>query len=652
MKFTLRAKFISLTTFIVASTMAIATYFFTIRELHDKRTDFELQMKRIAENIATVQLLDRQNWEDYQSYITHFIKLNDDIIYIAIFDARNWLRAHALNTDLVEIDFNLQISRTAQAEIVRRLDKGLISKQNQNDMSTQRVNIQSGDIVLGSVHVGFSLIEINDKLQNSIARNAAIAFIFMLIFSTISIFLSRHLTRPLERLNLAMAAIKQGRLDQNVKAETRDEIGKLTLTFNEMAAGLRERKIIEQLSQEIGQVFQLEQLGRLVRNRIGNAIGADNTRLYLRKKNDANLFEEIASNHTGPDHGQSLLFDSDVQAVLCENTNGIVFHEAPAAIKASLKPIQLSQMDLVIPMQVKNQLFGLLIFQLVHQDKSIDGKTQQFIATLARQAAVALENALLYEELKEQERLKRELEIAREVQQKLLPIKAPVVPGFEVEGMCKSADEVGGDYFDFFELDKEHFGFVIADVSGKGTSASFYMAEIKGMMSSLVSANLSPQKVLSALNRRLYISLDKKVFATMIYGVLNVTSKSFTFVRAGHNALLHKNGNQHASFVTPPGIGLGLEAGKIFEATLQEITLILADGDTILLFTDGITESMNLANEQFGEDRLLELLNQNEVRSAKKLQNTILDKVDSFAQGAKQHDDLTMVVLHCRKNNH
>ncbi|MFQ5677385.1 MAG: PP2C family protein-serine/threonine phosphatase, partial [bacterium] len=274
---------------------------------------------------------------------------------------------------------------------------------------------------------------------------------------------------------------------------------------------------------------------------------------------------------------------------------------------------------------------------------------RHFAATLAAQATFALDNAILYEELRDQERIKRELEIAREVQQRLLPSEMPCIDGFELDAICLPAQEVGGDYFDFFPINRDLLGIVIADVSGKGTSASFYMAEIKGMMNSLTAIYKSPKSVLVQLNQHLYDSLEKKVFATMIYGVLHVKARTFTFARAGHNSLLRKPWERSCEFLTPPGIGLGLDPGKEFEESLSEETIALDNGDTLVLYTDGITESMDEKHELFGEERLLDIIQKAGFVSPVELKETIFNNIRSFSDGAYQHDDLTMVILQkCR----
>ena len=141
---------------------------------------------------------------------------------------------------------------------------------------------------------------------------------------------------------------------------------------------------------------------------------------------------------------------------------------------------------------------------------------------------MAIENALLLNELTEQERLKRELEIARTVQNSLLPQSNPEISGLDIDGLCIPATEIGGDYFDFFPLDNHTLGIAIADVTGKGTSAAFYMAVVKGIMLSLTPIFSSPQQLLSELNRRLYGTMERKIFVTMIYGIFDIKKNKLT----------------------------------------------------------------------------------------------------------------------------
>jgi len=246
-KFSLRAKFIFLSTILVTLIIITVTYLFTIRELHSKRLSAESQIQRIAENVATMQLLDRQDWTVYQNYISRLIDFNKDIVYIAIYDDRLTLRAHSLNSELIEMQ-SARLNRRQEAQIVKRLDEGAIADESRADLRTQRVNIQMGDRILGSVHVGFSLIKINNELREAIFLIIGLAAFFFMVFTAVSVFISGRLTGPLERLSNAMTAVANGNLDQVIEIETGDEIGQLSKNFNEMVGGLKERKIIESLA--------------------------------------------------------------------------------------------------------------------------------------------------------------------------------------------------------------------------------------------------------------------------------------------------------------------------------------------------------------------------------------------------------------------
>jgi len=644
LKLSLRTKFIILSTALVTIIMASVTYFFIIREINAKRSAVESQMQRIAQNIATLQLLDRQEWNVYQNYISQLMEFNKDIVYIAVYDDRNALRAHTLNTDLIEINQPF-LTRSAQAAIIRRLDGGAISEESKADFSTERVNIQVGERVLGSVHVGFSIIGINQELQNGIRLNVGLGIFFILMFSFISVFISRRLIKPLERLSNAMKAVNEGNLEQKVEPETRDEIADLTISFNEMIDGLRERQIIVNLGNELSATFRLESLAPLVRDRIKSALGASGARLYIRDKDSSNRFYEITVLGKNKHKYPPIKLTQEVQSFLSQSKNGFMIHSAPGFVMEGLQHKSTDENGLVMPMTVKDELFGLLFFALPPDQIDFDMKQQHFAATLAGQAAIALENALLYEELKEQERLKRELEIAREVQRKLLPAKMPKVDGFQFDGICQSAFEVGGDYFDFFDLGNNRIAIVIADVSGKGTAASFYMAELKGMMLQLTSSYLSPKNLMMDLNRKLYGNIDRSMFVTMTYAVVDIASKQITFSRAGHNSLLKIGVNGNHQFLTPSGIGLGLESGKVFEEKLEEISFDLNSNETLVFYTDGITEAMNPQMDEFGEERLLQTIQAEKNGDVVQIRQHLLESLDEFLAGAPPNDDITMVLV-------
>jgi serine phosphatase RsbU (regulator of sigma subunit)/HAMP domain-containing protein len=638
----LRSKIILFITILVALIMITVTYLFTIREITARKEATQNHISRIAQNIATMKLLDRQGWEDYQDYISQLMTYNEDIVYIAIYDDRNSLRAHALNTELLEIETKF-LTRSWQADIVQKLEMGAIASENKNDLQRERVDIQIGERILGSVHIGFSVIEINLALENRIRLNILLGVIFIFLFSGISIYISGRLTRPLETLNKAMSEVNSGNLNQFLQPRSRDEIAQLTIAFNDMVEGLRERAIIEDLARDLAATFQLEKLVAMISQRLLQALGAEQIRLYVKRQPDANVFvtlsidEKEAKNH--------FIIEEDERRWMAKKEKGFLLNSAPEKIKQALTMRLPVEACLIIPMRVKDDLFGFVVFCMRKQHEVVSDKQMNFASILSSQIAMALENALLYETLTEQERMKRELEIARDMQRKLLPQKMPEIKGFDVVGFCKPATEVGGDYYDFFILDKQSIAIVIADVSGKGTSASFYMAQIKGMMLQLTAEPHTPKQLLMNLNKRLSPSMDKNAFVTMVYGILDTKSKRFRYARAGHNPLLKISQDNKIELLEPSGIGLGLDSSPIFDRHIRETVIELAANEILVFYTDGITEAKNSKKEEYGEDRLIKVILNNRNASSERLRQACLDDLYSFLGDEQPQDDMTMIIL-------
>jgi serine phosphatase RsbU (regulator of sigma subunit) len=253
----------------------------------------------------------------------------------------------------------------------------------------------------------------------------------------------------------------------------------------------------------------------------------------------------------------------------------------------------------------------------------------------------------LMREQAEKERLEEELRIAREIQMSLLPGGTlSVLPGMRVAALCIPATEVGGDYYDVLPLSDTRMGVLVADVSGKGTSAALYMAELKGLVLSLSRIHDSPARLLVDANRILAQSMDSRTFVTMTYAVVDIAEGWMRFARAGHNPLIHLEARTGKTRVlTPPGLGLGLDPGDGFERILEEEEVPLAPGDFFLFFTDGLSEAMNEGAELFGEGRLRRILEESEGLTSEQLRGRILEEVERFVGDAAPHDDLTMVVL-------
>jgi serine phosphatase RsbU (regulator of sigma subunit) len=248
---------------------------------------------------------------------------------------------------------------------------------------------------------------------------------------------------------------------------------------------------------------------------------------------------------------------------------------------------------------------------------------------------------------REKQRLDDELRIAREIQKSLLPVQPPTMAGLDIADLCEPAREVGGDYYDFFELGPRQVGVMIADVSGKGTSAALYMAELKGIMLALSRAERSPRNVLIEVNRLLAAHLDNRSFITMTYAVIDLDRGRVTVARAGHTPMVRVSGGR-ADVVVPEGIVLGLRlpgSDALFEQVLQEQQLPLVAGDVIVLYTDGITEAANTDGEMFGDEALLRVVAGHHALGATGIRERVIREVAAFVGSAEAHDDMTMVVI-------
>ena len=246
----------------------------------------------------------------------------------------------------------------------------------------------------------------------------------------------------------------------------------------------------------------------------------------------------------------------------------------------------------------------------------------------------------------ERERMVRELEIARGVQMRFLPQGVPEFAHLDIVSLCQPAMEVGGDYYDFVRMDENNMSVLIGDVSGKGVSAAFYMTMVKGIIKTLSKKTRRPAVLLDEANEIFCENAPRDVFVTVIYGVFNLEERCLTFASAGHNPLIawRKNTGK-AQMVNPRGIALGLARGPKYRSLIEETTIPFEAGDVFVFYTDGVSESMNMNREIFGEERLMEIITRSAHYPPRLIQRNVVEAVARFSGKAPQHDDFTMVVV-------
>jgi sigma-B regulation protein RsbU (phosphoserine phosphatase) len=298
-----------------------------------------------------------------------------------------------------------------------------------------------------------------------------------------------------------------------------------------------------------------------------------------------------------------------------------------------------------VPIRSKEKLIGVLLVGEKQSETTFHQEDLAFLSTTAKQASVAIENAFLYEELAEKERMKHELQIARRIQLDSLPQSTPKIKGLDIAGTSIPAMEVGGDFFDYLSNGNGALTVVIGDVSGKGTSAALYMSKVQGILRSLHGFDLSPKELFQRTNTLLCQDLEKRSFVTVLGVEFDPKKHSAVVSRAGHLPLWHfELKTKTVKKILPRGLGLGLNNASVFTAEMKEKKIQYKKGDIFLFATDGVTEAHN-SGADFGEERLQNILMEYSGRSAKEIQTHIITEIVAFVGEQEQHDDQTVVVV-------
>ncbi|MBX7153893.1 MAG: PP2C family protein-serine/threonine phosphatase [Bacteriodetes bacterium] len=268
------------------------------------------------------------------------------------------------------------------------------------------------------------------------------------------------------------------------------------------------------------------------------------------------------------------------------------------------------------------------------------------LAAFASSASVAIENARLVEDSLQKERYQRELVVGRQIQRKLLPACEPSFKGYEISAYSDPALEVGGDYYDYYTLANGTHCVLIADVSGKGISAAFYMANLKGVCLAVARQVHTVRELVEQINATLFGSMERQMYITLTAVQLN-SNGTVTLVRAGHTpALLYGADTVH--IIKPSGLGIGLAKPSFFTTCIEEKSIQLQQGETLLLFTDGVNEARNPNGDEIGVEELSELYKscaQKDEATAGSIINDMVSSIHRFALHTMQHDDITMIAI-------
>ncbi|HAF47612.1 MAG TPA: hypothetical protein DCL08_00010 [Anaerolineaceae bacterium] len=311
-------------------------------------------------------------------------------------------------------------------------------------------------------------------------------------------------------------------------------------------------------------------------------------------------------------------------------------------------PILQSRYPLLLgfPLSVKDQVFGVLIAQ----DKNFSTNRErrfELLNGISQQASLAIQNDILNKEMLDRQRLEREFQLAREIQQTFLPDKIPDMPGWEMAVHWETARQVGGDFYDYFLLPDGRIAVVIADVSDKGLAASLYMTVTRTLLRAAALESNSPAKTLERVNELLLANSQNGLFVTTFYGVLSLTTGTLTYTMAGHNPpMIIRSDSKQVIALDKGGIALG----ALPNIELEDQQMKLNPGDCLVLYTDGVTEAFNYQDQMYGEDRLKRTLLSSIGRTAWFTLETIEKDLDLFRDNAPLSDDTTILTI-CRSGS-
>lgn len=411
-------------------------------------------------------------------------------------------------------------------------------------------------------------------------------------------------------------------------------------------------RMLLDITKTISRSLDLDEVLNLVMDTLDSLIPYDAAGIYMVKCSAPipewdTVADETCVFHTQAVRGYDI---DDMQELHLKMGEGLIGHVAvsgkpfispdvrqePRYINARAR----TRSEMVAPIISNSEVIG--VFDLESDDLNAYSKDDlEILALLASQVAIIIEKVMLHDQLIEKQRLETQLEVARQVQLELLPARDPQLEGFDISAYNFPTEEVSGDYYDWVRIYDDQIGIVIADVSGKGVPAALLMAFLRASLRAATHIGYAPHISMSKVNYLLWESIERNQFVTAFYGILDSTNRTLAYCNAGHNPpfLMEADGKVH--FEERGGVPLGMFRDTRYYEYFAEI----APGQLLVLYTDGVTEATNRAQEEYGRDRLVEAVRQCRDRGAREMIEFIHRDVHSWTEGLGATDDVTFFII-------
>src|SRR5215204_4205709 len=431
-----------------------------------------------------------------------------------------------------------------------------------------------------------------------------------------------------------------------------------------------ERRIFFDLGPGTQHVTTIDQLYQNLAERVRNALDASNAAIFVRDDPTGNFNLRVLSTQgaaQAESGGKRLQLSKRafvVRRLMNLSTPLVIepqeietWSQALNSVLPSLREERASEHEvlrtikstILVQIKQKNELVGILSFGPRRGGFQYSAADRELLMSIAAQLALIIDNARLTERMVAQERMRRELALAAEVQQRLLPAHAPKSTGIEIAGFCEPARGVGGDYYDFLSFDNSQLGVAIADVAGKGMPAALLMSTVQATLRSLTARNGSTgpaaelSSIVGKLNKLLFNTTNGEHYVTFFYATFDQATQCLTYVNAGHNPpfYLQAEANLEVRELTSGG----LVAGAFEHAVYEQETVQMKPNDLLFLYTDGLSVALNVEGEEFGATRIMDTLKSIASLSADQIRDVVARRVKEWCTGMSLYDDLTFVVL-------
>ena len=411
-------------------------------------------------------------------------------------------------------------------------------------------------------------------------------------------------------------------------------------------------RMLLDISKTISRSLDLDEVLNLVMDTLDSLIPYDAAGIYLVKCSQPLAEWDGAADESCVFHTQAVRgYDiDDLQELHLKMGEGLIGHVAVTGKpyvshdvhqdRRYINARPRTQSEMVAPIVSNNQVIG--VFDL--ESDELDAYTNddlEVLLLLASQVAIIIEKVMLHEQLIEKQRLETQLEVARQVQLQLLPARDPQLEGYDISAYNFPTEEVSGDYYDWVRIYDDQIGMVIADVSGKGVPAALLMAFLRASLRAATHIGYAPHISMSKVNYLLWESIERNQFVTAFYGILDATNRTLAYSNAGHSPALLMKIDGTARFEERGGVPLGM----FRDSRYYEYFETIEPGEVFVLYTDGVTEAMSPAAEEYGRERLVAAVRQCRDQPAREMIDFIHRELIDWTEGQGLGDDVTLFIV-------